>query len=52
MKTKEKIVEFLNEFIKEKGFAPSIREFIRNLGFESTKAIKVHLDKLTQKGLS
>lgn len=51
METKEKIVEFLKEFIKEKGFAPSVREIAGRLGFKSTKAVKVHLDELAEKGI-
>ena len=51
METKDKIVEFLKEFIAKKGFAPSVREIAGYLGFKSTKAIKVHLDELAQKGL-
>jgi repressor LexA len=50
MNTKEKIVEFLKEFTAKKGFAPSVREIAGHLGFKSTKAIKVHLDELAQKG--
>jgi repressor LexA len=51
MGTKEKIIEFLKEFIRNKGFAPSIREIAGGLGFKSTKAIKIHLDELAEKGI-
>ena len=51
METKDKIVEFLKNFIAKKGFAPSVREIANHLGFKSTKAIKVHLDELAQKGI-
>ncbi len=51
METRDKIVKFLKEFIEEKGFAPSVREIAKYLGFKSTKAVKVHLDKLSQKGI-
>ncbi len=51
METKEKIVEFLKEFTAKKGFAPSVREISSHLGFKSTKAVKVHLDELAQKGV-
>ena len=51
MKTKDKIVEFLKKFTAEKGFAPSVREIAGHLGFKSTKAIKIHLDELAQKGV-
>ena len=51
MNTKDKIVKFLKEFTAKKGFAPSVREIAGHLGFKSTKAIKVHLDELAQKGV-
>lgn len=51
MKTRDKIVKFLKEFIEEKGFAPSVREIAEHLGFKSTKAVKVHLDELAEKGI-
>lgn len=51
MDTKDKIVEFLKNFTAEKGFAPSVREIAGYLGFKSTKAVKVHLDELAQKGV-
>lgn len=51
MDTRDKIVEFLKDFIGKKGFAPSVREIANHLGFKSTKAIKVHLDELAQKGV-
>jgi repressor LexA len=51
MDTKNKIVNFLKDFSREKGFAPSVREIAEHLGFKSTKAVKVHLDELAQKGV-
>jgi len=49
--TKSEIMEFLEEFIEKNGFAPSIREIARHLGFRSTKSVKVHLDGLADMGL-
>jgi len=51
MNTKDKIVEFLKDFTEKKGFPPSVREIAGHLGFKSTKAIKVHLDELAEKGI-
>ncbi len=51
MKTKGRIMEFLEEFIWDNGFAPSIREIVQHLGFRSTKAVKVHLDEMADMGL-
>ncbi|MCK4421850.1 repressor LexA [candidate division WOR-3 bacterium] len=50
MGTRERILEFLEGFIEENGFAPSVREIARHLGFRSTKAIKVHLDEMANMG--
>jgi len=49
--TKGEIMKFLEEFIEKNGFAPSIREIARHLGFRSTKSVKVHLDGLADMGL-
>jgi repressor LexA len=51
LETRDKIVKFLKEFTAKKGFAPSVREIAAYLGFKSTKAIKIHLDELAQKGV-
>jgi len=51
MNTKDKIVEFLKDATEKKGFPPSVREIAAHLGFKSTKAVKVHLDELAQKGI-
>lgn len=50
MGTREKIMEFLEDYIQKKGFAPSIREIASHLGFSSTKAVKVHLDEMAERG--
>lgn len=49
-KTKEKILAIINAFVEEHGYPPSIREIARGLAFKSTKAVKVHLDKLEEEG--
>ncbi|HEC77744.1 MAG TPA: repressor LexA [candidate division WOR-3 bacterium] len=51
MTTREKILQLIQDFIDEHGYAPSIREITRSIGFKSTKAVKVHLDILTEQGL-
>lgn len=51
MDTKDKIVEFLKDFIEKRGFAPSVREIAAHLGFKSTKAVKIHLDELARRGI-
>ena len=51
METKDRIVEYLKDFTAKRGFAPSVREIAAHLGFKSTKAVKVHLDELAEKGV-
>ena len=48
---REKILEFVHDYIDEHGFAPSIREIARAVGVRSTKAVKYHLDILVNEGL-
>ncbi|MEO0086208.1 MAG: transcriptional repressor LexA [candidate division WOR-3 bacterium] len=45
------ILEFVRHYIKEHGFAPSIREIGSSVGIKSTKAVKYHLDILVNEGL-
>jgi repressor LexA len=51
METKKKILKIIRDFMEDHGYAPSIREIAKKLGFKSTKAVKVHLDALAQQGL-
>ena len=45
------IVEFVNQFTMENGFAPSIREIGEAVGLRSTATVSYHLHQLTAKGL-
>lgn len=47
----EKILQFLNDFIQENGYAPSIREIGQAVGLRSTATVSYHLEQLRQKGL-
>ncbi len=49
-KTKEKIISIIHAFLEDRSYPPTIREIARSLGFKSTKAVKVHLDKLEEEG--
>ena len=51
MKTKEKILKIIQDFVDDYGYPPSIREIAKKIGFKSTKAIKVHLDNLAKEKL-
>ena len=47
----ELIMAFVNEFIQENGFAPSVREIGAAVGLRSTASVSYHLNQLQEKGL-
>uniref|UniRef100_A0A7C4TDJ1 Transcriptional repressor LexA n=1 Tax=candidate division WOR-3 bacterium TaxID=2052148 RepID=A0A7C4TDJ1_UNCW3 len=51
MKRKEQILRAIQDFVKDYGYPPTIREIARMVGLKSTKAVKVHIDNLAREGL-
>ena len=45
------IVEFVNQFVQENGYAPSVREIGAAVGLRSTASVSYHLTQLQEKGL-
>ena len=45
----ELILEFVNTFTRENGFAPSVREIGTAVGLRSTASVSYHLQQLQQK---
>ncbi|MBR5529004.1 MAG: transcriptional repressor LexA [Oscillospiraceae bacterium] len=45
------IVDFVNQFQQENGFAPSVREIGEAVGLRSTASVSYHLQQLQAKGL-
>ena len=45
------IVEFVNSFVQENGYAPSIREIGAAVGLSSTASVSYHLQQLQEKGI-
>ena len=45
------IVEFVNSFVQENGYAPSVREIGAAVGLRSTASVSYHLQQLQEKGL-
>ncbi len=45
------ILEFVNKFVQENGFAPSVREIGMAVGLSSTASVSYHLQQLQNKGL-
>ena len=47
----ELILEYVNMFIRDNGYAPSIREIGEAVGLRSTASVSYHLRQLQEKGL-
>ena len=45
------IVDFVNQFIQENGYSPSVREIGEAVGLRSTASVSYHLQALQAKGL-
>lgn len=45
------ILEFVNHFVQENGYAPSVREIGAAVGLRSTASVSYHLQQLQSKGL-
>lgn len=46
----EKILNFLNDYVNEKGYPPSIREICAAVGLRSTATVSYHLTELKKQG--
>lgn len=47
----EQILEFVDRFVQENGYAPSVREIGAGVGLRSTASVSYHLRALQEKGL-
>lgn len=47
----EKILEFVNDFMRQNGYAPSVREIGAAVGLSSTASVSYQLRQLQEKGL-
>ena len=47
----QEILDFVNSFVQENGFAPSVREIGAAVGLSSTASVSYHLQQLQSKGL-
>ncbi len=45
------ILNYVNQFVQEKGYAPSVREIGAAVGLRSTASVSYHLQQLQSKGL-
>ena len=46
------IVEYVNQFIQENGYSPSVREIGAAVGLRSTASVSYHLQALQEKGVT
>ena len=47
----QQILDFVNRFVQENGFAPSVREIGAAVGLRSTASVSYHLQQLQEKGM-
>jgi len=47
----QRIIDFVNKQVEEKGYPPSVREICSAVGFKSTSTVHAYLEKLEKKGL-
>lgn len=47
----QRILEYVNQFVQENGYAPSVREIGTAVGLRSTASVSYHISALQEKGL-
>ena len=47
----ERILEYVNQFVQENGYAPSVREIGAAVGLRSTASVSYHIQALQEKGM-
>lgn len=47
----EQILDYVNQFIRENGYAPSVREIGAGVGLRSTASVSYHIQALQERGL-
>ena len=48
LESQEKILNFVNDYVRENGYPPSIREICVGVGLSSTSTVHAHLANLTR----
>lgn len=49
--TKKRILQFVNDYIEENGYSPTVREIGKAVGLKSTSTVHKHLQDLTEMGM-
>ena len=47
----QRILEYVNQFVQENGYAPSVREIGAAVGLRSTASVSYHIQALQEKGM-
>lgn len=47
---RQQILQFIRDFVEEKGYSPTVRDIAKGCGISSPSAIQYHLDILKQEG--
>ena len=47
----DRILEYVNQFVQENGYAPSVREIGAAVGLRSTASVSYHIQALQEKGM-
>jgi repressor LexA len=48
--TRERIFDFIRDFLAVKGYAPTVRDIVRGCNISTTSVVQHHLDKLEKEG--
>lgn len=48
---RKQVLKAIQDFLRDYGYPPTVREIAKMLGLKSTKAVKVHIDNLAKDGL-
>jgi len=49
--SRQRILEYIEQYVRENGYAPSMREIQRAVGLHSTATVSYHLQQLREEGL-
>ncbi len=49
-RTRERILNFIRDFLAEKGYAPTVRDIVRGCNISTTSVVQHHLDRLEREG--
>lgn len=49
-KQQQKVLDFIEEHVRQKGYPPTVREVAGRFGYRSPMAAKLHIDALVKKG--